>query len=181
MPASSIRRPIPAIVFILLLSVVSGLVWWRVLHRDPAAATSTPSSTPAATGSSTPGPTHCVTVTAKPPSWPAPKTVTLKVLNAASKNGLAGRVTAAMKARGFRTAQPDNAPSNSVATEIRYGSRYVTSARLVQLYLPGSRLVSTASSNPTIVVAVGSSFKALATPNQVAAARAKAPAVRTCQ
>lgn len=177
MTASSLRRPIPAIVLILALSFVSGLVWWRVLHRDPAASAGTPHSTTSA------GPgalTRCVTVTAKPTAWPAPKTITLSVLNAANKTGLAASVTSALKARGFQAAKPANDQATSTITEIRYGGAYVTQARLVQLYLPGSRLVATSSTTATIVVSVGSGYRALATDAQVRAGRATSAPVRTC-
>ena len=36
MAGTSVRRPIPAVVFILLLSLLSAIVWYRVLNRSPA-------------------------------------------------------------------------------------------------------------------------------------------------
>lgn len=179
MAASSIRRPIPAIVFILLLSLISALVWWRVLHRDPAqGAKSTTSAT--STTSTTSTPSHCVLVTAAPVAWPAPATITVSVLNATNRPGLAGSVTKAMKQRGFQATKPDN-DTESAITEVRSGPKYGSAARLVQLYLPGSRLVTTNAKTPTIVVSVGSGYKALSTSAQVTKAKAKAPAVRSCR
>lgn len=182
MDASSIRRPIPAIVFILLLSLVSGFVWWRVLHRDPAQGTtagSTASSSTTTTTTKTPP--RCVTVTGTPRVWPAPKNVTVHVLNATSRSGLAGSVTKAMKKRGFKAGKTANDTTSSTATEVRYGPGSATAARLVQLYLPGSRLVGSTIKSSFIVVSLGSSYKALATSAQVTAAKAKAPAVRSCR
>lgn len=173
MAASSIRRPIPAIVFILLLSLVSALVWWRVLHRDPAQGSTTTTVTKST-------PSHCVTVTAAPVAWPAPKTITVSVLNATNRLGLAGSVTTALKQRGFSAVKPDDDTASAI-TEVRYGAKYASAARLVQLYLPGSRLVTTNATTATIVVSVGSGYKALSTPAQIAKAKAKAPAVRSCR
>lgn len=183
MDASSIRRPIPAIVFILLLSLASGLVWWRVLHRDPAQGTttgSTSTTTRSTTTTTTKTPPRCVTVTSAPRVWPAPKTVTVHVLNATNRSGLAGSVTKAMKNRGFKTGGPGD-DTLSTATEVRYGPGSATAARLVQLYLPGSRLVGSTIKSSVVVVSLGSSYKALATSAQVTAAKAKAPAVRSCR
>lgn len=172
MAGSSARRTIPAIVFILLLSMISGLVWWRVLHRD-----TTPAKHVAITP---PSSTHCVTVTSKPVSWPAPSSITVSVLNATNKTGLAASVTTVLRQRGFKALKPSDDVKTSAATEVRYAARYRTAARLVQLYVPGAKLVTTPSTSATIVVAVGSTFKALATPQQVTAAKMKATAVRTC-
>lgn len=176
MAASSIRRPIPAIVFILLLSLISALVWWRVLHREPAQG----ASATTVTTSTTANPTHCVLVTATPVAWPAPATITVSVLNATNRSGLAGSVTKAMKQRGFRATKPGN-DTSSALTEVRFGPKYGSAARLVQLYLPGSRLITTNATTATIVVSVGSGYKALSTSAQVTQAKAKAPAVRSCR
>lgn len=181
MDASSIRRPIPAIVFILLLSLVSGLVWWRVLHRDPAQGTTAggaTTSSSATAGATTPP--RCVTVTGAPRVWPAPKTVTVQVLNATNRSGLAGSVTKAMKKRGFKTGKPSD-DTTSTATEVRYGPGSLNAARLVQLYVPGSKLVSSTIKSSVVVVSLGSSYKALSTSAQVTTAKAKAPAVRSCR
>ncbi len=184
MDASSIRRPIPAIVFILLLSLVSGLVWWRVLHRDPAQGAITGRTTSSSTSTSTTTtttPPHCVTVTGAPRVWPAPSTVTVHVLNATNRSGLAGSVTNAMKKRGFKAGKPADDTTSSTATEVRYGPGSATAARLVQLYLPGSRLVGSTIKSSVVVVSLGSSYQALSTSAQVTAAKAKAPAVRSCR
>ncbi len=185
MDASSIRRPIPAIVFILLLSLVSGLVWWRVLHRDPAQGTTTGATAgSSSTASATKTPPRCVTVTGRPPVWPAPKSVTVRVLNATNRSGLAGSVTKAMKKRGFKAVKPGD-DAASADTEVRYGPGGASAARLVQLYLPGSRLVSSTvkssvAKSGVVVVSLGTSYKALATSAQVTKAKATGPAARSC-
>lgn len=184
MDASSIRRPIPAIVFILLLSLISGLVWWRVLHRDPAQGSTSGAATIGSSSSSTATATktapRCVTVTGTPPAWPAPKTVTVKVLNATNRSGLAGSVTKAMKKRGFKSVKPGD-DTASAATEVRYGPGSATAARLVQLYLPASKLVASTVKSSVVVVSLGSSYKALSTPAAVTKAKATGPAVRSCR
>jgi hypothetical protein len=169
MAGASARRPIPALVFLLALSLLSGLVWWRVLHRDDSSASSGPSSS-----------ISCSPTTAAPVVLPAPGAVTVNVLNATATTGLAKTVSDGLAARGFKVGTPGNDTATAVPTQIRFGSASAAAARLVQIYLPGATLVPNTSTDPTIVVSVGSSFTALATAEQVAAAQASKTPIKTC-
>lgn len=159
MAGTSARRPIPALIFLLILSLLSGLVWWRVLHRPDSGAASGPKSS------------SCSAASATAVAWPKPATVTVTVLNATNRAGLAHDVAGQLKGRGFRIGPIGNDPATSTATQVRYGTNSATAARLVQLYLPGSQLVATTGDSRTVVVAVGRSYKALATAKQVDKAR----------
>jgi membrane protein implicated in regulation of membrane protease activity len=44
MAAAGARRPIPALIFLLLLALLTAIVWWRVLHRAEQTSTGRTSS-----------------------------------------------------------------------------------------------------------------------------------------
>ena len=173
MAGASARRPIPAIIFLVALSLVSALVWWRVLNRTDSTASPAAGPTTAKT---------CATPT-KSVALPAPADVVVIALNATGTAGLAGNVTAQFKARGFQVGTPGNdetGRTETAATEVRYGAPAAAAAQLVQIFLPGSTLVPTTSATADVTVSIGSSFTALATPEQVTAAVATAGASKTC-
>ncbi|MCW2529825.1 MAG: uncharacterized protein JWM76_4685 [Pseudonocardiales bacterium] len=169
MAGAAARRPIPALVFLLALSLLSGLVWWRVLHRDDSNASSGPSSS-----------ASCSPSTGAAVALPAPAAVTVNVLNATATTGLAKTVSDGLAARGFKVGTPGNDTATAVPTQIRYGTVSAAAARLVQIYLPGATLVPNTGTDPTVVVSVGSSFKDLATADEVTAAQASKTPIKTC-
>ena len=170
MTAPDRRRPLPALVAIAALTLLTALVWFRVLHR------STP-STPEA--SKTPCPTPTVVV---PATLPTPGQVTLIVLNSTQRNLLATGVRAALLKDGFKI--PGAATGDGTqygghglipgVGEIRFGPAERSAATLVSYYLPGAKLVQTDSSAITVIVSLGQTYKALATPAAVSAAVAAA-------
>lgn len=156
MPVSTARRPLPALVFLLVLSVLTGIVWWRVLHRPTA------SSTTAPTPSITAAPLTC-TPGGKAIRLPAPKTVLVVVLNGANRDQLATQVTAQLKARGFRTGKPDDAPSTlSGIAEIQFSTASRAAATLLSYYIPGSRLVASSPAGSPLTLVLGTGFHSLA-------------------
>src|ERR1700712_5111461 len=95
MATSRTRRPLPALAFLLALSLLTALVWWRVLHRsDSAGASAKPTCSTSAT------PTQTVV--------PANASVTVNVLNSTTKTGLAAQVTALLVTDGFKTGTANN-------------------------------------------------------------------------
>ena len=72
MASSLVRRPLPALIALFALLLLTALVWWRVLHRAD--------STAALPNCPTPTPTAPPTQT-----LPAPPTVTVQVLNGTFK------------------------------------------------------------------------------------------------
>jgi hypothetical protein len=170
MSASSARRPLPALAFLLALTVLTAIVWWRVLHRTDASASAPVKVTQAPT----------CTPTGASATIPKPVSVTVKVRNGAQRDGLASAVTAQLKARGFTTTAADTvtvqselATLGSEVAEIRFGAAGKAGATLLSYYLPGSKLVVISRSGASVDVVLGKSFKSLATPGSVAAAEAK--------
>ena len=174
MTAPDKRRPLPALVAIAALTLLTALVWFRVLHRG---AQSEHTTQP--TKSTCPTPT--VTV---PTVLPKPGSVTLIVLNSTTRNGLAGNVRKVLIVDGFKV--PAQAVNDGTAYgghgliagvgEIRFGPTERTSAALLAFYVPGAKLVQTDSSAPSVILSLGTQFKALATAKAAAAAIAAAHA-----
>lgn len=167
MSASTSRRPLPAIAFLLLLSILTVIVWWRVLHRPDAASEGAGTST-----------SHSATCSsaAKPVSpLPSPGAVTVNVRNGAGRDQLATKVTNELKSRGFKVGQPGDAGSPLAGTaEIRYGAVGEPGATLLSYYLPGAKLVTIKRSDKNLDLILGSSFDSLASSTTVSKAVAKA-------
>lgn len=158
------RRPLPALILLLTLSVLAGVVWYHVLNRQDGAAADSPPTTcvPTASASSS------STATAK--QLPAPSQVSLIVLNSTERDGLAGRAQAALEQRGFTVtdAANDTRPYGGHGVlrsvgEIRYARAKARAARLLQYYLPGVQLRPRQASGSGLVLALGRRFHGIAT------------------
>jgi LytR cell envelope-related transcriptional attenuator len=154
------KRPLPALVSLLALLLLTALVWWRVLHRsdgDDHAATC-PSPTPTATAGVT---------------LPAPGSITVAMLNSTTRAGIASKARKTLIADGFKVptlAANDSAKKqNKITTtaEIRFGPTGKQAASLVRYYFPGASLVSTTSKSATVVVSLGAKYRAVAAPAAV--------------
>ena len=166
MSTSTARRPLPALAFLLALTVLTAIVWWRVLHRPDG--TSTTASGPAIVQ-----PT-CSPV-GKTLTLPKPATVTVTVLNGSARYHLATEVTTLLKARGFKTGTPNDAPSQlSGIGQIQYGKAGKNGATLLGYYLPGAALVAESRSDAAITLVLGAAYHALATPAAVTKSLASA-------
>jgi hypothetical protein len=160
------RRPLPALISLLALLVLTALVWWRVLHRSDNSASGAEKPCP------TPTSTAATTTTT---SLPAPQKVTVEVLNATNRTGIGARARATLVADGFQiptTAANDSAKVPGVA-EIRYGPAGKNAAKVLSYYLPGAKLVATPSRTATVVVSLGNRYSRVATPAAVQAAMAR--------
>lgn len=155
-----LRRPLPAVVALLALLLLTALVWWRVLNRD-SGASSTASSCPT---------TH----TSASAQLPAPSLITLDILNATNRGGIASKARTTLLNDGFNI--PHVATNDKRKTkihgvaEIRFGPSGHDAAQLVQYYLPGAKLVTTASKNATVVVSLGERYRGIASQSAVQAA-----------
>jgi LytR cell envelope-related transcriptional attenuator len=157
------RRPLPALVSLVALLLLTSLVWWRVLHRGgDASAGSTPCPTPTMTVSET---------------LPAQAQVTVQVLNATNRAGIAAKARTALTDDGFKSPKPatNDRPRVRVrgVAEIRYGPSALKAAKLLAYYFPGATLVPTTSKYTTVVVSLGDQYKRVATPEAVTAALTK--------
>lgn len=168
MPTSTTRRPLPALAFLLALSVLTAIVWWRVLHRDTGSSATQPTQP-------TPTPSSTCATHGKPVSFPKPSAVTVQVLNANGQTGLASTVDGQLKALGFRSAGFGDAPANiPTAGELHYGTTGASSAHLLSFYLPGLKLVTIRRADATVDVVIGQAYRGLASTTAVQQALAKA-------
>jgi hypothetical protein len=160
MASTSARRPLPAVIALAALLLLTAIVWWRVLNRD---------SGSSATSSST-----CSSTTPNGPTLPAPNLVTVQVLNSTSRQGIADKVRSTLVNDGFNSPNPAandqrKTPIHGVA-QIRYGPKGRAGAKLLHYYFPKAKLVATRSKSPTVVVSLGERYQGVATSSAVTAA-----------
>ena len=151
--ARSGRKPVPPLVFLLVLAVATTAVWIWVFNSGA-------DTTPAAT------------CTPAAPSM-APGTVTVHVLNASQKQGAASAVAKELQARGFQVGAPDNDRSGRDVTgvgEIRFGARGKQQAAYVKAYLPGATEYQDTRATAVVDMVIGPGYQSLATQQQVTAA-----------
>ena len=152
------RRPLPPLIFLLVLAVAAGGVWWNVLRQD-----SERKAEQAAA---------CASLEEAPPSLD-PTTVSVRVYNATDQAGLAQTVAADLTNRGFAVAEVANDPTSREVTgtgEIRYGARGSDAAAFLGVFLPGSGEYLDTRATAQVDLVIGPEFAALATPEEVAAA-----------
>jgi hypothetical protein len=151
--ARSGRKPVPPLVFLLVLALAAGAAWIWVFSSGHT--TSAASCTPAA------------------PSM-APGTVTVHVLNASQKQGAASAVAKELQARGFQVGAPaDNDRSGrsvSGVGEIRFGARGAKQAAYLKAYLPGATEYQDTRATAVVDMVIGPDYQSLATQQQVTAA-----------
>jgi len=169
MSTATRRRPLPALAFLLALSVLTAIVWWRVLHRPEPAGTASPATTSSA-ASCTPG--------AKAVRLPTPASVTVVVLNGTRRDQLATKVSDQLKSRGFATGTPGNTTPLTGIGEIRYGAAGRAGATLLSYQLPGAKLKPATRTGARIELVLGAAFRSLAPAD--AATRAAAGASKPC-
>lgn len=151
------RRPIPALLFLLVLGLVALAVWWQVLQKAEADSAAAPPPPPCA------------------PIVPAPETVDpagieVRVYNASKVEGLAATVSTELGERRLRVIEVRNDPSGRTVEgigEIRYGVNGRVQALWIAATFPGMRAVSDNRPGPVVDIALGPSYEALTPPDQV--------------
>jgi hypothetical protein len=155
------RRPLPAIIGLVILATASVIVWMNVLHqagnataqvRCPAGA-----NTPAGLPTLTPlAYTALDTVAPAPPGQ-----VKVRTLNASTQVGLAGRIDGELQKLGFVSAAPPGDdpryPRGDMRCfgQIRFGPNGESAARTVSLVEPCAQLVEDHRQDTTVDVALG--------------------------
>jgi hypothetical protein len=154
------RRPLPAIVLLAALTLLTALVWWRVLNN----------------GTSTGSATSCPTTAAH--ALPNPADVTLTVLNSTQRAGLAKSASTALTKLGFQVSGYANDIGHAAIKgvgEVRYGADQKAAADLLTFYVPGATEVALgANSEGKLVLSLGQAFRAPRTTPQAAAAMSSA-------
>ena len=160
MAEGTARRPLPALIALLALTLLTALVWWRVLNRGGSSH-----------ASSCPNRSAAVVL-------PQPSAVSLSVYNSTNRSGLAKATAKVLTADGFKVLGYQNDPANQViqgVAEIRYSLDQKTNATLVAYYFPGAKLVQYQTETESkLVVSLGTKFTKVAPAQDVHAALTQA-------
>ena len=163
------RRPLPPLIFLLVLALAALATWWYVLRQDDQQTAKEQKA--------------CQSAEVAAPPTLDPKTLHLRVLNATDTAGLATQVGTALTGRGFVVDEVANDSSGRTVTgvgELRHGPRGADAAKYVSVYLPGAGDFQDTRADATVDLVIGPDFKTLATPDAVAAALAPKAATSTC-
>jgi hypothetical protein len=159
--ARSGRRPLPPLIFLLVLALAAAGVWWNVLRKDQERKVEEAKA--------------CATAQQAPPSLD-PTTLSVRVLNATDRGGLAQQVATELQVRGFTVAEIGNDDTDREVTgpgEVRHGPRGADAAAFVALVVPGAGTYPDTRATEQVDLVLGPDFsfpESLATPEQVAAA-----------
>ncbi len=157
------RRPLPPLIFLLVLALAALGVWWNVLRQD-AERQATESAA-------------CSSAAAAIPSLD-PATVTVRVLNGSDIAGAAGQVAEALQGRGFVVSEIGNDGTGREVTgvgEVRYGPRGRDAARFLSLQQPAVTLFQDTRANATVDFVIGPEWTELAPPESVEESLAAQP------
>lgn len=152
------RRPLPPLIFLLVLAIGALGVWWKVFgdaaeERKQAEAA-------------------CAVASTAPPQLD-PSTVRLRVFNATDTPGLAQQVAADLQSRGFTVEEIANDPTDRQVTgvgEIRHGHPGTDAAAYMSVYLPGANDWLDTRATDVVDVVIGPDFTELPNADEVAAA-----------
>jgi hypothetical protein len=156
------RRPLPPLIFLLVLALAALGVWWNVLRQEKQQVAAQEAK--------------CSTAEAAPPSLD-PATVSLRVFNGTDQAGLAQTVATELDGRGFIVDEVANDTSGRTVTgvgELRHGPRGTEAAGYLRAVLPGAGDYLDTRATAQVDIVIGPEFTALATPEEVAAALAPA-------
>ncbi|WP_104523312.1 LytR C-terminal domain-containing protein [Blastococcus atacamensis] len=152
------RRPLPPLIFLLVLALAAGAVWWTVIRQDRAREADEAAA--------------CAEAEEAPPGLD-PGTVSVRIYNATDLPGLATNVSEELKARGFTVSEVANDSSERTVEgvgEVRFGARGREQARFVAAYLPGAGEHQDTRATAEVDLVLGPEFTALASAEEVAAA-----------
>ncbi|RBY91182.1 LytR C-terminal domain-containing protein [Blastococcus sp. TF02A-30] len=163
--ARSGRRPLPPLIFLLVLAVAALGVWWNVFRQDAEQREQQERA--------------CASAEAAPPALD-PATVSVRVFNASETGGLAQQVADELGNRGFTVAEVANDSSGREVTgvgEVRHGPAGDEVARFLAVYMPGAESWEDTRATQQVDLVLGPEFTfpdSLATPEAVEAALAPA-------
>ena len=173
----------------ILALVVGGAVGWSLTNRDPETTSPPPTSSgcpsPQSSGLASQGPSGSpagsqpARPAASPKPLPSPSTITVDVLNATDRQGLAKTTAKQLEQRGFQIGDIANDPVGDPipgTAEVRYGPKGKNQAKVVAAQVPSSKLVNDKRADRTVSLALGDAYAGLATPEAAAAALSPTPA-----
>jgi LytR cell envelope-related transcriptional attenuator len=149
-----LRRALPALVFLIVLCVLAGITWMRVLDRVGGRTQAAGCGTAAVSSSR----------------------IQVRVYNATAREGLARRVAGQLISRGYAIVGTDNDPLAGIrpvegSAEVRYGPAGAKQAAQVRRQVPGAALYKDARQGPVVDLVLGEKFRRLATPAELARGR----------
>jgi hypothetical protein len=172
--ARSGRRPLPPLIFLLVLALAALGVWWNVLRQADTSGEGDASADAADCSASSAG--------EAPPSLD-PATISVRVFNATDTAGLAQSVAEDLQARGFVVDEIANDPTEREVTgvgEVRHGPRGNDAAAFLALVLPDAGDYLDTRATEQVDLVLGPEFAQLATPEEVAAALDPAQSADDC-
>ncbi|MGH3979125.1 MAG: envelope integrity protein Cei [Pseudonocardiaceae bacterium] len=168
------RKPLPALLLIVLLGFVAGMVWFNVLGTTEPQVTECPPPTSPTAVAGVPAPPAAPyegqvrSPTALDEVAPAPPQLArFRVLNGNGERGEAGIVGGGLAELGFApAAEPTNDPLHPAFDlachgQIRFGTAGQSAARTLSLVVPCAELVSDARPDDVVDVALGTEFTEL--------------------
>jgi len=150
------RRPLPPLIFLVVLAVAAGAVWWAVVRQDRQLQAEQARA--------------CASAEEAPPSL-EPSSVSVRVYNATDSAGLAQQVADELRARGLTVGEVANDRSERVVEgvgEVRFGARGRDQARYLSVYLPGAGEHQDTRATAEVDLVLGPEFAGLATGDAVA-------------
>ena len=159
------RRPIPPLVFLLVLALAALAVWWNVLREDAERQQTTAAA--------------CSSAAAAIPALD-PADVSVRVLNASDLAGQAQRVGNKLRKRGFVIEEIGNDGTSRRAEvtgpgEVRHGPLGRDAALFLSVQHPGLTLFQDTRASATVDMVIGPEWAGLAAPGAVAAELAAQP------
>jgi LytR cell envelope-related transcriptional attenuator len=159
------RRPIPPLVFLLVLALAALAVWWNVLRQEAERRESVEAA--------------CSSAAAAVPSLD-PATVAVRVLNASDIGGQAQRVARNLQGRGFVVEEIGNDGTSRRGEvtgpgEVRYGPLGRDAAQFVALQHAGLTLYQDTRATGTVDVVIGPGWTGLESPEVIAGQLAAQP------
>lgn len=156
------RRPMRALVLVVILSTAAGLVWLSVLHQSENGCHNPEPTAADQTISSRQLPADGLDAVSPAP----PQFTRVRVLNANGRPGEATVVDAALAQLGFASTSPANDPLHPDLDlrcygEIRFGAAGQAAARTLSLAVPCAELVRDVRLDSEIDLALGTKFIAL--------------------
>lgn len=164
MASNAVRRPLPALVALVALLLLTALVWWRVINRDDATTTTANRhcSTPSSSATAPAPPTTTL---------PKPSTIRILVLNATNRTGIAADARTGLQSAGFTSPHlAENFTGKAKIAgvgQLRFGASAKDGATLLRYYLPGISLLRTRSTSPLVTVVLGPKYDGVLSSAQV--------------
>ena len=149
-----LRRALPGMAFLLVLSAVAGYTWFKVIDQAD----------------------DRVSAAACNPERISTSKLQVRVYNATAREGLARRVAGQLAGRGYAIVATDNDPLSGIrpvdgTAEVRYGTAGARAAALVRRQVPGATLYEDAREGSIVDLVLGQQFQRLSTPAELARGR----------